>query len=669
MTSNYATITTSDVQTLQTDEKSLIDSITCSICLDLYETPKQLESCPHIFCFQCLKAYVESARGGAVLCPLCRIKIELPNNNIHLLQNAVIQQNLADYIKLQRRSTNENKGQCSLCNEQDVSLYGRCFQCCENYCSKCYYYHSHLCPSHIHRTFSQIEFLQPKQLLPHLSQNCSHHPSRLLEYYCVQCSIFLCTECITAKNKRDIHPKYTRICVKYDYVQLLPNLANEYRQKLKRSKLNKLKPLLNELELGREKDLKEILNCDEIRLKKYEKYLSKQFNKAQYLNQMIDILCNYAHDVYVIKYKKHLDEQLKNFIRERPSRPAGYRLNGLYFELVEQPQISHLFDNYGRQFKQILPFEILSTINDPVPKNVEYVYVDFFESQPVIGYQLPHDQSDSTFIRLFGSILTSINKSILNTVYLYSFDDKKFHKQDTTQKIFNFPRVYDLELKRHPQQVGDDYSYYLDDKICIHYEKKQDMLTLKYLSHDADNTDDNDETNVLTTFFYSDVVPTVTMKKFMQVQVSSIHVRPLRSSHSLKQFIFVGLTTFSKQLVCHSYDEHLLLVQKYETKRADSYDFKRILDVVIVDNDDDEEEEQQIYVCLEKYDYDKQTTSLFMWMSKCDFIEEIDFNQLKLQRMEIDRLRMDKDLNMLIAYKNIQDRTITQFAMSKYLHQ
>ena len=54
--------------------KKLEDHLTCSICLDTYTDPKQLQ-CSHVFCRDCLEGLVErraSPDQPAITCPMCR---------------------------------------------------------------------------------------------------------------------------------------------------------------------------------------------------------------------------------------------------------------------------------------------------------------------------------------------------------------------------------------------------------------------------------------------------------------------------------------------------------------------------------------------------------------------------------------------------------------------
>nr|KAG5703266.1 hypothetical protein BaRGS_034177 [Batillaria attramentaria] len=61
-----------------------IDKRTCSVCLELFQTPKILP-CFHTFCQQCLADLVDTA-GTSVTCPQCRRSAPVPSGGVSEFQ-------------------------------------------------------------------------------------------------------------------------------------------------------------------------------------------------------------------------------------------------------------------------------------------------------------------------------------------------------------------------------------------------------------------------------------------------------------------------------------------------------------------------------------------------------------------------------------------------------
>lgn len=293
--------------------------------------------------------------------------------------------------------------------------------------------------------------------------------------------------------------------------------------------------------------------------------------------------------------------------------------------------------------KIILPFEILPTVNDPVTQHVEHVYLDFIPiknksfSKPVIGYQVSYDQSESTFLRLFGSLIPQQIKQFTCSLYSYSFVSKQFIKEDTTEFLFNFPKKFENEIK---QKSKDDTIAYSDNdnQTTVIYDFKIDCLTIK-------------QVNILFGLSVSE------RKKdnFLgyDLQLTSIHIRLLSDRRKL---LICGLKSNNNKLICFIYDiDTLDCLDTYSCHIGKN--IKHILDVLIYND-------ENIFICFQTID-----GKLFMWCGK-ECMEEIAFNGIELgeSKCVIDRLALSQQMDILIAYRNVeQDDTRTCFAMSKYL--
>jgi hypothetical protein len=287
--------------------------------------------------------------------------------------------------------------------------------------------------------------------------------------------------------------------------------------------------------------------------------------------------------------------------------------------------------------------ELLPTINDPTAQHIEHVYLDFNQTKnrnnqkPMIGYQVCYDQSDSTFLRLFGSFIPQQMKQFTCSLYSYSYINKQFTKEDTTEFLFSFPKKFDNELKQKSKQDMTTYSDN-DDQITIIYEHRIDCLTIKQLN-----------------IMFGLSINERKKENFLahNLHLTSINIRLLSNKQKL---LICGLKSNNNKPICFIYDFNTLeLLDTYSCYIGQN--IKEILDVIIYND-------EVIFICFQTID-----RRLFMWSGK-DYIEEIAFSGIELGENQcvIERLALSHQMDILIAYRNIeQDNTRTCFAMSQYL--
>jgi hypothetical protein len=255
----------------------------------------------------------------------------------------------------------------------------------------------------------------------------------------------------------------------------------------------------------------------------------------------------------------------------------------------------------------------------------------------MIGYQVSYEQSDSTFLRLFGSFIPQQMKQFTCSLYSYCYISKQFIKEDTTEFLFNFPKKFDYEIKQKSKDDSISYSDQ-DDQITIIYDYKLDYLLIKQLN-----------------FMFGLSINERKKENFLghDLQLTSIHIRLLANK---QQLLLCGLKSNNNKLICLLYNFNTLEI-------LDSYscyigqNINEILDVIIWND-------EKILICFQTID-----RKLFIWIGK-EYLEEIAFSGLELgdNKCLIDRLTFSKQMDILIAYRNIeQDETRTCFAMSKYL--
>jgi len=127
--------------------KKLEEQLNCSICLDTYTDPKQLQ-CHHVYCRKCLvKLVVRDQQGQLCLnCPSCRQVTPVPANGVAGLQPAF---NIVPFLELRHSFKNplvtvekapetpsrESPIECLEHAEEELKLY--CETCSKPICFKC----------------------------------------------------------------------------------------------------------------------------------------------------------------------------------------------------------------------------------------------------------------------------------------------------------------------------------------------------------------------------------------------------------------------------------------------------------------------------------------------------------------------------------------------------
>ncbi len=125
--------------------EELEDQLNCSICLDVYTNPKQLQ-CHHVYCQQCLVKLVNKDQQGQLIlsCPKCRQVTTLPAEGVAGLQSAFRVNQLLEIVE-EHKKTKVGPGEvtgvavhgysCLEHRGREVELY--CVTCGKKICYKC----------------------------------------------------------------------------------------------------------------------------------------------------------------------------------------------------------------------------------------------------------------------------------------------------------------------------------------------------------------------------------------------------------------------------------------------------------------------------------------------------------------------------------------------------
>ena len=125
--------------------KKLEQQLNCSICIDTYTDPKQLQ-CFHVYCKQCLVPLVDRDQQGqlGLTCPICRQVTPIPDRGVAGLQSAFHINRFLEIKELLQRSENppttyenpvKKTSHCFVHEGNELELY--CETCEELICLRC----------------------------------------------------------------------------------------------------------------------------------------------------------------------------------------------------------------------------------------------------------------------------------------------------------------------------------------------------------------------------------------------------------------------------------------------------------------------------------------------------------------------------------------------------
>ncbi|XP_041457331.1 E3 ubiquitin-protein ligase TRIM56-like [Lytechinus variegatus] len=185
--------------------KQLSDSLECPICHDLLCNPKLLP-CSHSFCLSCLTEYHSSQQADPWLtCPVCRQVARVPGNDVSNFPTNLIVKSLVEDFKRRADAKAERiKGAlqaCTVCDDEDAAEY-YCQNCSEFLCEDCMQHHNKYRRNAYHETVkaNDIEMGVVKKKFP-----CPEHPQELQQFVCTTCLVRICCRCREVEHKEDGH--------------------------------------------------------------------------------------------------------------------------------------------------------------------------------------------------------------------------------------------------------------------------------------------------------------------------------------------------------------------------------------------------------------------------------------------------------------------------------
>ncbi|XP_048741154.2 probable E3 ubiquitin-protein ligase MID2 [Ostrea edulis] len=219
------------------------DTFRCPICLEEVRNPKYL-SCFHTFCETCIQTYISSTAARkdnetlkTIECPVCRKRIEAPNNDITSEEWALALPPNKLIASMSVDPKKEEHKFCMFCkrNNKSVTAEHWCKSCMESICDDCKCFHSCVPSLRDHKIISLSDALGLKNDIE-VDEPCSVHKGKLLEVYCTDHDKLCCSICFATKHR------------KCEQVQAIEDVAAEMDEDRVQHKLTLFNDLLESLE-------------------------------------------------------------------------------------------------------------------------------------------------------------------------------------------------------------------------------------------------------------------------------------------------------------------------------------------------------------------------------------------------------------------------------------
>ncbi|XP_013175271.1 PREDICTED: B-box type zinc finger protein ncl-1-like [Papilio xuthus] len=193
----------------------------CKICDNKLCSPRVL-SCLHVFCEACIDKLMVNEAGDslkfdlAVECPLCKQETKMPGGGAASLPSDYVLTNILDVSSMDQSVV------CTCCKSKEPAV-ARCTDCSHFLCSNCNSAHEFMRCFENHRVvpFDALRSSKEKSAV-HKPIFCIRHVGESLKFYCCECEVGACTECLTVDHKVGEH-RCERI------VDAEPNLRAELR--------------------------------------------------------------------------------------------------------------------------------------------------------------------------------------------------------------------------------------------------------------------------------------------------------------------------------------------------------------------------------------------------------------------------------------------------------
>lgn len=231
----------------------IIDSFSCSICLDVFTEPVAIP-CGHTFCHVCITGHWD-AKKPVFHCPLCKKEyLKRPD----LCVNTVI----ADMVEKMKKKMGEEEPQsppeqagsghmlCGMCTARKQLATKSCLTCFMSYCEEHLRPHQNLLPLKKHKLIDPVKDLE--------SRICRQH-GEPLEMFCRVDLLFLCNACVDGEHKKH---KMVSVEEEARVRKAYLGLQKEDMDQMMETDQKKLQEIQQSVEAGR-KNAKKALTCSQ----------------------------------------------------------------------------------------------------------------------------------------------------------------------------------------------------------------------------------------------------------------------------------------------------------------------------------------------------------------------------------------------------------------------
>eukprot|EP00057_Strongylocentrotus_purpuratus_P026413 XP_011680887.1 PREDICTED: E3 ubiquitin-protein ligase Midline-1-like [Strongylocentrotus purpuratus] len=180
-------------------------SLTCPLCLGIFDDATLLTSCGHTFCRPCLRKYDLSHQDlDHMVCPLCRAVTKLSTNRVDDLLPNVTVNGLVDDHRARSGGASailKMRQKCTVCNLQ-VEAIAFCSTCDAYMCDQCCVGHKQLKLFFDGHEIVSIHDIVEGNFKPgNRSEKCSAHRQENKHIFCQVCKIRVCFKCVIIDHR------------------------------------------------------------------------------------------------------------------------------------------------------------------------------------------------------------------------------------------------------------------------------------------------------------------------------------------------------------------------------------------------------------------------------------------------------------------------------------
>ena len=184
------------------------NSLQCQLCSNLYTDPLML-SCLHSFCKKCLSTAGEQqgVSDGQLKCSTCKTNSIIPLDGVSAFPQNLWLAHQVEVAQYTKKMHSGNSIPCERCVKRNSgSAVVFCCQCCLCLCQSCKEDHQWWRETVQHKLVPVGEGKKTEKYgnnmpqIAHKPMYCSMHTDEKLKFYCQNCEILSCRDCILLKH-------------------------------------------------------------------------------------------------------------------------------------------------------------------------------------------------------------------------------------------------------------------------------------------------------------------------------------------------------------------------------------------------------------------------------------------------------------------------------------